>query len=687
MSAFCGIIHPDGRPVPGEEIRAMSAALARSGPDRHGVWQGVGAALAHRMLCTTPESLTEELPHQAVGLVFTGDARVDNRAELLAALGCHGSEFAGTPDSAIVVMGFAAWGERLLERLVGDFAFAIWDEGRRELFLARDHFGVKPMYFVSQAGRFLFASEIKALLAHPAVPKELNHARLRSALEVTDPEADATFYRHVYRLPPASYAWVREGALRRQPYWRLDPERELPSRSTAEFAEEFLSIFTEAVRCRMRSASPVASHLSGGLDSTAVACVGRDLLRKQGRGLPLKTFSLTFGTVASCDEREYIDPVVADGGLDPEFVEADRVGPTFGLEEHFEFEEEAIFYPNNYLIDQLYGRISATGVRVCLDGFDGDTTVSHGWERFTELARSGSWGTFAQEARAAAAFNANITCESIFSSFGAPELSAMADQARWGRVISGFGQAARQVGHRPAARVFRQWIKSRLRSRVKQLLGWVRKEKVPTVSEAPSRKLQFYQPSFLRQIQSLAQDKMKNHARAPAMMVRERQCKALSSGLFSFALEHTGRLYARHGVEARHPFLDKRLVEFCIALPSSEKLLCGVPRGILRESMRGLMPEKVRTRVIKNDFSPVFVAGLLRRDRERVRRMLLDLEQHGPAEAVNFRAMREWYGSMEGARSCREEEVLAFLLTLGTAHWLRRNELLPSVNSMNCNRN
>ena len=687
MSAFCGIIHPDGRPVPDEEIRAMSAVLARSGPDRHGVWQGTGVALAHRMLCTTPESLSEQLPHRAAGLVFTGDARVDNRAELLAALGCHGSVFATIPDSAIIVMGFAAWGERLLERLVGDFAFAIWDEGRRELFLARDHFGVKPMYFVSRHGRFLFASEIKALLAHPAVPKELNYSRLRSALEVTDPEADATFYRHIYRLPAASYAWVREGEVRRQPYWQLDPERELPSRSTAEFTEEFLSIFTEAVRCRMRSASPVASHLSGGLDSTAVACVARDLLRKQGHGLPQKTFSLTFGNVSSCDEREYIDPVLADGDLEPEFVEADRVGPTFGLEEHFEFEEEAIFYPNNYLIDQLYGRISAAGVRVCLDGFDGDTTVSHGWERFTELARSGSWGSFAQEARAAVAFNSSISYESIFSSFGAPELAAMADGARWGGVISGFGQVARQVGHRPAARVFRQWIKSRLRSRVKQLLGWAPKKKDLAVGAAPSRKLQFYHPSFLQQIQSSGSDKAKNHAEVPAMLVRERQCQALSSGLFSFALEHTGRVYARHGVEARHPFLDKRLVEFCIALPSSEKLLRGVPRGILRESMRGLMPEKVRRRVVKNDFSPAFVTGLLRKDRERVHGLLLELERHGPAEAINFQAMRAWYEATNEAKSCREEDVLSFLLTLGTAHWLRRNELLPSMNSINCNRN
>lgn len=672
MSAFCGIFESDGNPVSVETLSAMDRALARSGRDAQGIWAKDNVGFAHRMLFTTPESMNERLPVMDAesGLVFTGDARVDNRSELLAALDLTGAEALALPDSGIILKGFAAWGEGLLDRLLGDFAFAIWNAKRRELVLARDHFGVKPLYYAKLHQRFLFASEIKGLLAETGLSRELNFARLRSAFEVTDPDVEATFYRNIHRLPPATILTIRDGMMRRRTYWKPDAEVEMPERPPGEFEEEFRAVFSEAVKCRLRSAFPVGSHLSGGLDSTAVTCVARDVLRAQSGSAPLKAFSLIFEAVRGCDEREYIEPVVAQGGIEPHWIRADAVGPTFGLEEHFEFEEENTFYPNNYLIEQLSARIAGEGVRVCLDGFDGDTIVSHGWDRFAELAQSGSWRRFGEEARAAAQFNPHLTSDGIFRSFGSAHLASLANRGAWGQTFAGLGRVAREVGWRPAAHALRQVLRQRVPKGLKQMVRWWRRD-AGGQNSAGNRKLQFFTSEALRRLGVERQAERK--VEKAFANVRSRQCTALTSGLLSFALEHTGRVYTRYGYEARHPFFDKRVVEFCLSLPSSQKMAQGVPRGILRNAIGPSMPDKVRHRVSKNNFTPVFVQGLLRRERERVQGLLSSMENSAAGAVIDLPAVNAWYEKLGQTDRYHEEEVVAFLVALSTGYWLARN--------------
>src|SRR5690349_6199631 len=144
MSAICGIFHLDGEPVAREDIAAMSAALAHRGLDRDGLWSGSGVALGHRLLITTAESLTEVQPvvHSHRELVLVADARIDNRAELLAAL--HFPRVSSVTDSDIILASYERWGQDCVNRLIGDFVFAIWDGRSRTLFCARDPMGVRP---------------------------------------------------------------------------------------------------------------------------------------------------------------------------------------------------------------------------------------------------------------------------------------------------------------------------------------------------------------------------------------------------------------------------------------------------------------------------------------------------------------------------------------------------------------
>src|SRR6267142_1308347 len=165
MSAIVGFYGRDGQPVDRADLERMTASLAHRGPDAAGVWNNGPVGLGHRMLWTTPESLHEQLPltSKSGDLVITADARIDNRDELITALGLAHWAHGEIPDSELILRAYEQWGEDSPKRLLGDFAFAIWDERRQTLFCARDHCGVKPFYYYQSARALLFASEIKAL--------------------------------------------------------------------------------------------------------------------------------------------------------------------------------------------------------------------------------------------------------------------------------------------------------------------------------------------------------------------------------------------------------------------------------------------------------------------------------------------------------------------------------------------
>ena len=323
MSAIAGIVRLDGAPADRANLDRMLERLAHRGPDGHGSHIADSCGLGHRMLWTTPESLHERLPltDSTGDLTLTADARIDNREELCSLLSAPST----VTDADLILQAYARWGERCPERLLGDFAFALWDARRGLLFCARDHFGVKPFYYHHRPGRlFAFASEIKGLLVLSEVPRRLNETRVADYLVPLLEDKEITFYEEIVRLPPAHRMAVTREGVRMEQYWAPDPEREIRMKSDGEYAEAFREIFTEAVRCRLRSAFRVGSMLSGGLDSSSIVCVARELLAKNGGG-KLHTFSAIFPDVPECDEREYIDEVIAGGGLEPHLVRGDQL--------------------------------------------------------------------------------------------------------------------------------------------------------------------------------------------------------------------------------------------------------------------------------------------------------------------------------------------------------------------------
>lgn len=624
MSGIAGLYRLAGGEAVSADLERMTAALAHRGPHGAGAWSQDVVGLGHRMLCTTPESRTESLPMCARegALAITADARLDNRGELRSALGLDDPRSDTVGDAALILGAYERWGEQCAERLLGDFAFAIWDGRRRLLFCARDHFGVKPFYYHRSPRLFAFATEIKALLRLPEVPRRLNETRVADYLAPNLEDREITFYDGILRLAPAHTLRVSpEGAEVRQ-YWALDPSLELRLGSDEAYAEAFRERFVEAVRCRMRTAGPVGSMLSGGLDSSSIVCVARALAASGDEG-PLHTFSVIFPDVPGCDERPFIDAVLAGNGVVPHAVRGDLLSPLTDLERVFQHEDEPFFAPNLFMHWALYAAAERQGVRVLLDGFDGDTTLWPSLIYLTELARARRWKTLVDEARG---------------------LSQRLDRPIWRVLLAGL---------RPLApdRARRAW--RRLRPRPPVPLN------------------QTIRPDFAHRIGLDARIATFFGRAARPRTARDEQWQRLTSGLFPTILEEIDRAAGAFSLEPRYPFFDRRLVEFCLALPPEQKLSRGWTRIIMRRAMSELPPD-VRWRG-KANLSEVLSRGLRLFERDRLGQVVGDPGVLGTY--VTTTSLRDAYERY----TCRgiQEPNLAVWRASVLALWLRSASLAP----------
>ena len=257
---------------------------------------------AHRLLWNTEESVHEKQPlTNGRGLWITADSRIDNREELQRTFGSRGVwveikkqfEPLSPPDSAYILWAYELWQEEAPNHLLGDFAFAIWDEPNQKLFCARDPLGVKPFLYHWSGQRLLFGSEMKQIFQEPSVSRELNSSYFSDLLLMIYPDRSETPYRTLRRLAPGHLLQIQGEKLQITKYWRWDPGKEPFSKATLEEnAEIFLSLFKESVRARLRIplGTRAGSLLSGGLDSSSIVSVAATLQSEK----PFPVFTLCF---------------------------------------------------------------------------------------------------------------------------------------------------------------------------------------------------------------------------------------------------------------------------------------------------------------------------------------------------------------------------------------------------------
>lgn len=590
MSGIAGIFHRDDSPYDPADIESMRAGIRHRGEDAAGVWQNGNVSFAHQALWTTPEAVGEPMPLVSAdnSLVITADARLDNRADLLRDLGGtdEGARLERqSGDGEFILAAYRRWGAQTPEKLLGDFAFAIWDNTNQRLFAARDHFGVKPFFYTLAQQRdghnaFAFASEINALLQLPWVARKVNEQWMASYLLLSLDDKQATLYDGVQRLPPGHSLVVNRDSSqpRLRSFWSLNSHREIRFRRDEDYSEAFREIFTEAVKCRLRSNMPVGSTLSGGLDSSSITVVARDI--QAARGAPtLPTFSAIYDEMVDCDERTYINSVIAQGGIEPHFGHPDRHSPLRTAEEIDRMTglpDEPVLNPQTPLHWVLYEAARGVGVRVLLDGLGGDVTISHSRGYFAELFIKGQWLTLADEARAMKRLYGHTLRNTILHS-----------------VIGRLTPAAIRRLARPTLRA-----------------------KTLAVPIVP------FSSAFAQRIGTAA-IAARSEARRQARVTDSRQehFAILTSGANDFSLNLLDRTSALFGIEGRYPFYDRRLAEFCLALPANQKMRAGTTRFIIREALKEALPAEIYKRRDKATHSSNFNHGLRKTDGDRLTKM------------------------------------------------------------------
>lgn len=400
MSGISGILALDGSAVSYEHIREITAPLERRGPDGTRFWWQVPVAMGHTLLATTPEALVEEMPFTLTGsgCTITADVRLDNRADLIRKL-CLDSAGRTVGDGELLLRSYLAWGEDCLNHFIGEFAFCIWDARQGHMFCARDKLGVRQFTFAHKPGRlFVFATEPAAVVRHNEVPDDINEGRVADFLaDLEGIDLTSTFFNSVQRLPPAHCLTVGANGCMIRRYWTLEVPDELRLSSNEDYAAAFLDVFTEAVRCRLRSAKPVGSMLSGGMDSGSVTAVAAWILASEGRP-PLQTFSAVSPEASACPETKAIMASLRLPGIAASVVSYDHLQPFADDLMRLAEDSDEPFDGHMTLMRLMYLMASRSGVNVLLDGGGGDIAFNES-SQIAHLMLRGKFFTAIREAR------------------------------------------------------------------------------------------------------------------------------------------------------------------------------------------------------------------------------------------------------------------------------------------------
>ncbi len=579
MSGILGIWNVDGAPVSREVLLRMNERMAHRGPDgAHHLLCG-SAGFAFQQMRVTPESVRERQPlTSATGVVALLEGRLDNREELIRQLREGAPVDTGSPDVDLVLAAYGAFGAGFASRLEGDFAAALFDAKRQTLTLARDPMGARVVYYCRFGSHVLFASEIKALLAHPAVTTEVNQPALAELLFDTWDHGDETktLFTGIQRVPRASQVSVTPERLAVERYFDFDTTTQLRLRNQSEYVEAYGEAFSRAVRRRLRTAGPAAIMVSGGLDSSSIFCMAHRLLQTSPAGISPSLLPIGMvvedepGARVKFGEWEY-QKAVAD------HCQADMIPiPVKALDFQHEnqrkiWHSESLWAVDNGL-EGLYRRSSAGGARVLLSGIFGDFLLFSP-QFLLDQVLGGKWLTAWRSYRG--------FIEKPWYQWEEDR----SDPARLRDLL------LRDIRSFLIPEAVRPWYRA-LRHRVLH-----RAEAVP-----------FFSSEFMQIAAAVAASReavkcLPGRAHAKALYIGAR------SKSLTYRVEVDAKACAMFSLEMTYPYRDKDLIQLVMSMPGEAVYPEGDSRGIHREAMKGILPESVRLRRTKGDFSQVAQAG------------------------------------------------------------------------------
>jgi len=582
MSGIVGLVNLDGAPVDRAALCRMLGAVAHRGPDARNLVDWASGGLGHALLRATPESKQEQQPlDDGNGTWLVADIRLDNRDELSAEL-----ELAqGLPDPDFLLAAYLKWGADFVRRLLGDFAIAVWDARSQRLLLVRDHVGVKPLYFTRNGQCVAFASDVRGLLPLLPHPPPLDELAMGDFLLFgRNLHADRTVYSGIQPVWAAHVLSADRDEVRQRQYWRLEDQPAEQPRNEVETVEGFSQLLRTAIRDRLRSNSPVATLMSGGLDSTAVTGLADDILASWGVPTPrLHTFTVGIDAVSTDRERDFAAEVMDQRSLAGHFIAADRFLPLAPCCDSLRPPPQPhSWLGRSCLIRAIYSDLGNGGIRTSLDGEGGDLILSPEPAFFASLLWHGRW--------------------------------TQALRLAW--------DYRRRSGSWPPP-----YLRSALMGR------WRKRQHRQSVEATFPIGLR---DSFVRRAN--LRERWREIEAAPKLKVSEHTVRPLYRQLVEQTFWQSvfeAKDPANFGVpaEARSPFMDVRLLAFADRLVPVP--WC-VDKHLLRESLRGVLPNAVRVRAKSPYGRP---AGLPSPDPARTEDLLENavLEQLGYVDTCELR--------------------------------------------------
>ncbi len=556
-----------GRQVDEKRLVAMRDILYHRGPDDGGVYIDSNVGLGHRRLSIVDVAHGAQPMFNAdrsCSIVYNGEVynHADHREDLIA----RGYTFQNRSDTETILHLYEAHGRDCVEYLRGMFAFAIWDKRTQELFIARDRFGVKPLYYVhADDGSLYFASEIKALLEAGAVKAEINFNALPDQFANHGTSGDETLYASVKRLMPGHTMVWKDGKIDIREFWDLSFEPKHEARSDAEYIDEWRELFRQSVKLRLMADVPLGMFLSGGIDSSAIAAMMSTMVTE-----PIKTFSVAFNE-RDANELEYARLVAKKFGTDHHEI-------TITPEQFFDALPNLVWHedePIGFIASvPLYfvSKLAQEHVKVVLTGEGADETMA-GYGRYAKALKLLSYGE---------------KYESVTPGF-------LRDAVRGG-VATLPASVGRKLGRTFLSResdienLFFDNFSVFSKAMQKDLFARETREKIENTD-----------PYFL---QNRLIDK------ADADDVLDKLLYADAKTYLHELLMKQDQMSMAASIESRVPFLDHKLAELTARMPREMKLRGGTTKWILREAMKGILPSEILDRP-KMGF-PVPIGGWFR---------------------------------------------------------------------------
>lgn len=564
-----------------DEIRSFTDSMYHRGPDGAGyeVFENDNLALGHRRLSILDLSDAGKQPmsyaNQRYWLTFNGE--IYNFIEIRKELSEKGYTFVSESDSEVVLAAYIAWGTNCFKKFNGMWAIAIWDSTEKTLLLCRDRFGVKPLHYLYKENEFFaFASEtlaFKHIKGHTRSYNPENLLRAMHAHNCLEP-AGETIYQGIQQLLAGSLILIKQNKIVRNEAWWKTLEN-LPSvpESFEDQKEHFLELLSDACKLRLRSDVSIASALSGGIDSTAVYCMLTCVMKTNGDGRVAKDWQKAFSIAfpgSEVDERHYIESVLKQTNGNGLIVEPKNDNLAEELQQSTSMSDFISGTPLPCLT-YVYKAMHQNGIVVSMDGHGVDEYI-YGY----------------QSSVISALINAYVTGQSDYARVIEDTLMQMNFPHK--------GEQAIATAKRRAERIMQ--VQGGLKFKVKQLAKSVLKPKhshknytIPGFDPGGLYKSGAIEPAEYPEVYSVLNA---NKNRGEQQLLEEFHYDDLPYNLRDF-----DRGAMQHQIEIRMPFMDYRLVTYTMALPQKSKLNNGYTKHILRESLKGIMPEDIRTRKLK----------------------------------------------------------------------------------------